>query len=289
MIMQNIAELNLKETREKMHAQKMQLQLLEDSAIRLKHKEQEVLSLRTELKKPKINFKNDLTLKRKEEEIEQLRSQLSNRNDFSTNGGVSLISSRLMAEGPLGVGQGSWMVAGRRTYIDPVLKAIRGASDNLDGLGYYFYDVNGKINTQLTANDNLMVSVYGGDDDLTVGVSEGADSLSFDTRWGNRALTGHWTRVFSPVLFGRMIALYSKYQSDITLDLFDTPIAVRNRVRDVTFKGDLDYFAAADHHPTPPSPLTTASARANSRAPLQRWPGDVQRLCKDGAKMGPPR
>ena len=168
-----------------------------------------------------------------------------NRHDFNTSGGVSLISSRLMVEGPLG--RGSWMVAGRRTYIDPVLRAIRGASDNLDGLGYYFYDVNGKVNTQVTPDDNLMISVYGGDDDLDVRVSEGADSLAFNMRWGNRALTGRLTHVFSPAVFGRAIAMFSKYQSDITLDIFDTPIAIRNRVRDITLKGDLDYYATTNH------------------------------------------
>ncbi|NKB69646.1 MAG: TonB-dependent receptor plug domain-containing protein [Candidatus Latescibacteria bacterium] len=168
-----------------------------------------------------------------------------NRRQFNSRGGVSLISSRMTVEGPLG--QGAWMVAGRRTYIDPVLKAIRGASDNLDGLGYYFYDINGKVNTQLTPEDNLVVSFYGGDDDLTVGVSEGADSLAFDMRWGNRALTGRWTHLFSPRLFGRLIGIYSKYQSDIELDIFDTPIAIRNRLRDATVKGDIDFFASPDH------------------------------------------
>ena len=168
-----------------------------------------------------------------------------NRREFATSGGVSLISSRLMSEGP--VGNGSWMVAGRRTYIDPVLKVIEGANDDLGDLGYHFYDLNGKVNTQLTPNDNLMVSAYGGDDDLSVGVTEGADSLSFGLRWGNRALMGRWTHVFSPSVFGRAIALYSKYHSDITLDIFDTPIAIRNRVRDVTLKGDVDWFAASDH------------------------------------------
>ncbi len=168
-----------------------------------------------------------------------------NRKKFSSSGGVSLISSRLMLEGPLG--RGSWMIAGRRTYIDPVFKAIRGASDNLDDLGYYFYDVNGKINTQLSPDDNLMISIYGGDDDLDIGVSENADSLAFNIRWGNRALTARWTHVFSPAVFGRAIALFSKYQSDITLDIFDTPIAIRNRVRDITLQGDLDYYATANH------------------------------------------
>ena len=174
-----------------------------------------------------------------------------NRRNFSTSGGVSLISSRLMSEGPLG--QGSWMVAGRRTYIDPVLRAMRRSTDELDGLGYWFYDVNAKVNTQLSPNDNLMLSAYGGNDHLDISVSDNStegdstNTLSFGNNWGNEALTGRWTHVFSPVLFGRMIALYSQYQSDITLNLFGTPIAVRNRVRDVSIKGDLDYFAAANH------------------------------------------
>ncbi len=174
-----------------------------------------------------------------------------NRRDFSTRGGVSLITSRLMSEGPLG--QGSWMVAGRRTYIDPVLRAVRRSTDDLNGLGYWFYDVNAKVNTQLGPNDNLMLSAYGGNDHLDISASAGSarsdstNTLSFGNNWGNEALTGRWTHVFSPALFGRVMALYSRYQSDITLNLFGTPIAVRNRVREVSVQGDLDYFAAAAH------------------------------------------
>jgi len=174
-----------------------------------------------------------------------------NRRDFSTRGGVSLITSRLMSEGPLG--QGSWMVAGRRTYIDPVLRAVRRSTDDLNGLGYWFYDVNAKVNTQLGPNDNLMLSAYGGNDHLDISASAGSarsdstNTLSFGNNWGNGALTGRWTHVFSPALFGRVMALYSRYQSDITLNLFGTPIAVRNRVREVSVQGDLDYFASAAH------------------------------------------
>ena len=180
-----------------------------------------------------------------------VQNRAGNRRNFSTSGGVSLISSRLMSEGPLG--QGSWMVAGRRTYIDPVLRAVRQTTDELDGLGYWFYDVNAKVNTQLSPNDNLMLSAYRGNDhlDISLGISDSTNtdtlSFGFGNEWGNEALTGRWTHVFSPALFGRLIALYSKYQSDITLNLFGTPIAVRNRVRDLSIKGDLDYFAAANH------------------------------------------
>lgn len=183
--------------------------------------------------------------------ILDVQNRAGNRRNFSTSGGVSLISSRLMSEGPLG--QGSWMVAGRRTYIDPVLRAVRRTTDELDGLGYWFYDVNAKVNTQLSSNDNLMLSAYRGNDhlDISLGISDSTNtdtlSFGFGNNWGNEALTGRWTHVFSPALFGRMIAQYSKYHSDITLNLFGTPIAVRNRVRDVSIKGDLDYFAAANH------------------------------------------
>ena len=168
-----------------------------------------------------------------------------NRRRFSNRGGVSLISSRFMSEGPLG--RGSWMAAGRRTYIDPALRAVRRAVDDLDGLGYWFYDLNAKINTQLTPEDNLMISAYGGDDHLDISVGDSTNTLGFANEWGNRALTGRWTHLFSPSLFGRAILLYSKYHSDIIIDLFGTPIEIRNKVRDVTLKGDLDWFASPDH------------------------------------------
>ena len=176
--------------------------------------------------------------------ILDVQNRDGNRRRFSNSGGVSLISSRLMSEGPLG--RGSWMVAGRRTYIDPALRAVRRSVDGL-GLGYWFYDLNAKINTQLTPDDNLMVSAYGGDDHLDISWSDTTDTLSFGNEWGNRALTGRWTHLFSPSLFGRAILLYSKYHSDIIIDFFGTPIEIRNKVRDVTLKGDLDWFASPEH------------------------------------------
>ena len=176
--------------------------------------------------------------------ILDVQNRDGNRRRFSNSGGVSLISSRLMSEGPLG--RGSWMVAGRRTYIDPALRAVRRSVEGL-GLGYWFYDLNAKINTQLTPDDNLMVSAYGGDDHLDISWSDTTDTLSFGNEWGNRALTGRWTHLFSPSLFGRAILLYSKYHSDIIIDFFGTPIEIRNKVRDVTLKGDLDWFASPEH------------------------------------------
>ena len=163
-----------------------------------------------------------------------------NRQRTSGRGGVSLISGRLLTEGP--VGQGSWMLAGRRTYLEPVLSAIRSRGVDIP-LNYYFYDFNGKAN-QRWGDDTFTVSTYWGQDDLRLDLE---DESLVDLRWGNRALTARWTRVFSPTLFGHFMAAGSEYESIIALRFLDAPVRIANSIRDWSLKGDLDYFANRNH------------------------------------------
>ena len=165
-----------------------------------------------------------------------------NRQRFSSRGGVSLIASRLLAEGP--VGQGSWMLAGRRTYLEPILNAIRSRGVDIP-LNYYFYDFNGKVN-QRWGDDTFTVSTYWGQDDLRVDREDENESF-VDLRWGNRALTARWTRVFSPTLFGHFMAAGSSYENTLLFSFFDTPFSIANSIRDWSLKGDVDYFANRDH------------------------------------------
>ena len=165
-----------------------------------------------------------------------------NRQHFSGRGGVSLISGRLLTEGP--VGQGSWMLAGRRTYLEPVLSAIRSRGVDIP-LNYYFYDFNGKAN-QRWGDDTFTVSTYWGQDDLRLDLEDDEESF-VDLCWGNRALTARWTRVFSPTLFGHFMAAGSSYESIIALRFLDAPVRIANSIRDLSLKGDLDYFANRNH------------------------------------------
>ena len=165
-----------------------------------------------------------------------------NRKRTSGRGGVSLISGRLLTEGP--VGQGSWMLAGRRTYLEPVLSAIRSRGVDIP-LNYYFYDFNGKAN-QRWGDDTFTVSTYWGQDDLWLDLEDDEESF-VDLRWGNRALTARWTRVFSPTLFGHFMAAGSSYESIIALRFLDAPVRIANSIRDLSLKGDVDYFANRNH------------------------------------------
>ena len=165
-----------------------------------------------------------------------------NRKRTSGRGGVSLISGRLLTEGP--VGQGSWMLAGRRTYLEPVLSAIRSRGVDIP-LNYYFYDFNGKVN-QRWGDDTFTVSTYWSQDDLRLDLEDDEESF-VDLRWGNRALTARWTRVFSPALFGHFMAAGSSYESIIALRFLDAPVRIANSIRDLSLKGDVDYFANRNH------------------------------------------
>ena len=163
-----------------------------------------------------------------------------NSERFAGKGAISLIAAQLALEGP--VGTGSWMLSGRRTYLDPLLAAIRASGTDVPG--YYFYDLNGKIHQSLGAADAITISTYLGQDDLDFDLEE---DTFFSVRWGNRILTGQWTHLFSPAVFGRLTAAYSSYESATAATIFDTPVRVDNRIGDVTLKGDVDYFASSAH------------------------------------------
>ena len=171
-----------------------------------------------------------------------VRSREGNRKRTSGRGGVSLISGRLLTEGP--VGQGSWMLAGRRTYLDGVFSALRARGEDIP-LNYYFYDLNGNIN-QRRGNNTYTASAYRGQDDLRIELEDDEESF-VDMRWGNRALTARWTRAFSPALFGHFTAAGSSYESIVALRFLDAPVRIANSIRDLSLKGDLDYFANRHH------------------------------------------
>ena len=90
------------------------------------------------------------------------------------------------------------------------------------------------------------MSTYWGQDDLWLDLEDDEESF-VDLRWGNRALTARWTRAFSPALFGHFMAAGSSYESIIALRFLDAPVRIANSIRDLSLKGDLDYFANRNH------------------------------------------
>lgn len=165
-------------------------------------------------------------------------------NRMETSGGLSLglLASRVLLEGPSP--RGSWMLAARRSTLDPLLSALNNADVENIPERFYFYDLNGKINLDATGNDRLSLAFYSGADALRFPFLDDARLL---INYGNRTLAGHWLRIFNSRLFGNFTVTASRYESDPQFEFGGTGFGRRNDLSDVSVKGDLEYAASRVH------------------------------------------
>lgn len=164
-----------------------------------------------------------------------------NNQKFSGTGGLGLISSRLTLEGPIQKEKSSFIVSGRRTYVDLFTRALNRANeDNADAdpiPNYFFYDLNTKINFTLGEKDKLYVSGYFGRDQFGF---EG-DFFDFSFDWGNATGTVRWNHIFSPKLFANTTFTYSDYEYNIVNKITDFSFSLRSDIRDANLKTDFYY------------------------------------------------
>ncbi|WP_162127416.1 TonB-dependent receptor [Flavobacterium phycosphaerae] len=129
-----------------------------------------------------------------------------NSNKFSMNGGIGIISSRLLAEGPIVKDRGSFLFAGRASYAHLFLKLANNKNSA------YFYDLNTKMNYKLNPNNNLFLSGYFGRDVFSL-------NNSFINTYGNATLNLRWNHLYSDKLFSNLSAIYSDYYYGLDLNL----------------------------------------------------------------------
>ena len=128
-----------------------------------------------------------------------------NSKSFQMNGGIGLISSRLLAEGPIVKDKGSFLIGGRGSYAHLFLKL----ADNDNAA--YFYDLNAKLSYKLDDRNSLYMSGYFGRD-----VFKLADS--FTNIYGNSTLNLRWNHLYNDNLFSNLSLIYSDYYYGLTLD-----------------------------------------------------------------------
>ena len=128
-----------------------------------------------------------------------------NSKAFNLSGGIGLISSRIMAEGPIKKEKGSFLVAGRSSYAHLFLKL----TDNNNSA--YFYDLNTKLSYKLNENNNLYLSGYFGRDVFSL-------NNSFVNTYGNTVINLRWNQLFNDKLFSNFSMIYSDYYYGLTLD-----------------------------------------------------------------------
>ncbi len=150
-----------------------------------------------------------------------------NNNSFHINGGVGLISSRLLAEGPIVKDKGSFLIGARTSYAHLFLKL----ADNKNSAS--FYDLNAKLNYKLNDNNSLYISSYFGRDLFNI-------SEQFQNTYGNSTFNLRWNHIFSERLFSNVSAIFSDYYYGLTITSvgFDWQSSIKN----FNLKYDLKYY-----------------------------------------------
>jgi hypothetical protein len=163
-----------------------------------------------------------------------VRQKDGNSKRFGGTGGLGLLSSRLMLEGPIVKDKVSFMVAGRRSYQD----LFFGLSNDpeISNTKLFFYDLNGKLSWEINSRNKIYFSAYYGRDLF------GANDL-FDFGWGNGTATIRWNSLFSPKLFMNITAVYSDYTYELgTPDTDITPFKWTSRIRNYMGKAAFTWY-----------------------------------------------
>jgi len=168
-----------------------------------------------------------------------------NNQQMQVEGGIGLIASRLSIQGPLKKNKSSFMLSGRRTYIDVLTKPFIPKSSAFSGSGYYFYDFNAKANYQFSEKDRLYISGYFGRD--VFDFVNGKQSLSVNIPWGNATGTLRWNHRFHKKLFSNTTAVFNDYRFTFNALQDNFRIQLASGIRDWTMKQDFDYYPYAAH------------------------------------------
>ncbi len=180
---------------------------------------------------------------------------------FGGQVGLGLLNQNLTMEGPIIKDKASFIVSGRISTLGltKLIKSKRPINATGEQFQYDFYDLNAKINYEISKKDKLFISFYNGYDHLTYSEWSKTENTPSETKignnWGNSTLTIRYTKLLSNKLFVRTTLLFSKYNSQFTNHFFDQdPISKEPRmffriinagIQDLGSKFQLDYFPNA--------------------------------------------
>jgi hypothetical protein len=171
-----------------------------------------------------------------------------NKETLRGAAGIGLISSRLVLEGPIKKDTASFLISGRRTYIDALTRPFQPKDTKV---GYYFYDFTTKLNWDFGTRDKLYLSAYFGRDKFSFWDRYGYSETEGGLYWENATATLRWNHLFSSRIFGNTSLIYSNYdmniyEEDKYKDSF-WEMRYRSGIRDISLKHDLDFFVSPDH------------------------------------------
>lgn len=186
--------------------------------------------------------------------------------EFHGAGSISMLASKLTLEGPLLQDKASFMVSGRRTYLDllvnPIIAASTPENSEVDP-AYFFHDLNAKVNWRLGNRDRLYISTFQGLDDFgirTVDRYNGVrDEIDAGLDWRNSVFALRWNHEWGANLFSNLTLMKSRYDFNTGFDFSETrnvgqeeeterfATLYNSGIRDLGGRMDFDYTPSNRH------------------------------------------
>jgi len=163
----------------------------------------------------------------------EVRMKEGNQQHFHVRGGIGIIASRLMLEGPVKKGKSSFMISGRRTYADLFLRLSK--DEQLNSNRLYFYDLNTKFNFNINQNNHLFISGYFGKDVFK--------NNFFNTNWGNATGSLRWNHLFNRKLFANFSWIVNRFNYNLGLPKSNPRSFVwQSSLTDLKWKAHFDWY-----------------------------------------------
>lgn len=171
----------------------------------------------------------------------EINMKEGNMETFKGEGSLGAISSKLTLEGPIIKDKASFIISGRRTYVDILARPLVRKQARNDGneadIKLHFYDLNAKINYKINHKHRLYLSAYSGADVFgfqskdDLGDGDFTD-LKGNTDWGNLITAFRWNYQISNRLFANTTLTHSRFSFDFGSEVADV------------YQGDRDFFSA---------------------------------------------
>jgi hypothetical protein len=162
-----------------------------------------------------------------------------NKKNISGSGGVGLLDARLTVEGPLFSDKTTFLIAGRSTYSDWLLKEIPNEAYKNSSAG--FYDVNLRLTHEINPKNDLFLTGY---------ISSDRFTLNSDTlyTYQNKNINLQWKHIFN----NRLNAVFMAGIDDYNYSISSTGNPVNGyklsfKITQYNFHGDFTYNLNSMH------------------------------------------
>lgn len=162
-----------------------------------------------------------------------------NSEKLKISGGISPVTGRLMAEGPLGKSKTTFILGSRATYSDWLLGMLNDYRLSQSSAG--FYDIQGLVKTEINEKNNITLNGYLSDDRFNYN-----NQRAFS--YGSLASTLKWTHVFSKKLTARFFYIISNYRFRLDSNPDSTLSSTMNyRLNQNILRTEFQYFHSEKH------------------------------------------